>query len=101
MTDKPKSKPLAMIDDQDAPVIFADELTGGGFLQGNFNMTFSVVQYDHSKNPPQAYRRTCLRLVLPAPAVEVAVRFLTQQLDHQARNDKKPEPNQPIKLTLQ
>lgn len=101
MTDKSKSRQLSIIDDRDAPVIFADELTGGGFLQGNFNMSFSVVQYDHSKNPPQAYRKTCLRLVLPAPAVHIAVQFLTQQLNQQAEPEKKREPSQPIKLMLQ
>ena len=51
MAEKP-DEDFRLVDNADAPVVFADELTGGGPLQGNFNLTFAVVQYDHSAEPP-------------------------------------------------
>lgn len=71
---------IPLIDDPDAPVIFADELTGGGDLQGNFNMTFAVAQYDHSVSPPRMYRKVCLRLVMPLAAATAAAQFLNARL---------------------
>ena len=67
-----------VIDDVDAPVIFADELVGAGSLHGNISLTFSVVQHDHSQNPVKPYRKVCLRLILPAVAVRAIVQLVSQ-----------------------
>ena len=67
-----------VMDDIDAPVIFADELVGAGSLHGNISLTFSVVQHDHSQNPVKPYRKVCLRLVLPAVAVRAIVQLVGQ-----------------------
>jgi hypothetical protein len=61
--------PTPVSDDPDAPLLYVDEITAGGVLNGNFNFTFSAVQYDHGKSPPAPYRRTKLRLVIPIPAL--------------------------------
>jgi hypothetical protein len=74
----------AVIDDVHAPVIFADELVGAGTLQGNVNLTFAVVQYDHSQNPAKPYRKVCLRLVLPTNAVRAIAQLVNQAQGGQA-----------------
>lgn len=71
---------IPLVDDPNALVMFADELTGGGDLQGNFNMTFAVAQYDHSVSPPRMYRKVCLRLVMPLAAATAAAQFLNARL---------------------
>ena len=77
MTDEAATPGLpVLVDDPDAPVVFTDELTGGGPLQGNLNLTFAVVQYDHSVDPPKAYRKVCLRVVMPKSAAQAAWAFL-------------------------
>ena len=71
------------VDDPDAPVIFTDELTGGGIVQGNLNLTFSVLQYDHTGSTASAYRRTCVRLVIPVSAMPAAAQFIGTLLQGQ------------------
>jgi hypothetical protein len=45
---------VAVVDDPDAPVIFVDELTGGGPgpHPGVFNFTFATVLYDYTTTSP-------------------------------------------------
>ena len=76
----PSAKPALpiVLDDVDAPVIYADELVGAGSLHGNISLTFSVVQHDHSQTPVKPYRKVCLRLVLPAVAVRAIVQLVGQ-----------------------
>lgn len=88
MANETKQVDIPLIDDLDAPVVFADELTGGGTLQGNFNMTFAVAQYNHSVSPPRMYRKVCLRLVMPLAAATGAAQFLNARLQ--------PAPEMPV-----
>ena len=74
------------IDDPDAPVIFVDELAGGGIVQSNLNLTFAVLQYDHSGSTATAYRRTCLRLIIPLGAMLAASKFVGTLLQNAAVN---------------
>jgi hypothetical protein len=79
MADQSAKPPLPIVmDDVHAPVIFADELVGAGSLQGNVSLTFAVVQHDHSQNPAKAYRKICLRLVLPTAAVRTIAQLVNQ-----------------------
>ena len=79
MADQPAKPALPIvIDDVHAPVIFADELVGAGSLQGNVSLTFAVVQHDHSQQPVKAYRKICLRLVLPTVAVRTIAQLVNQ-----------------------
>jgi hypothetical protein len=82
----PKQALPAVVDDVHAPLIFADELVGAGSLQGNINLTFAVVQYDHSKNPAKPYRKVCLRLVLPTAAVRAIAQLVGQAQGPQANS---------------
>ena len=74
------------VDNPDAPVIFVDELTGGGIVQGNLNLTFAVLQYDHSGSAATAtpYRCTCLRLIIPVGAMVAASQFVGRMLQNAA-----------------
>jgi hypothetical protein len=87
----PKQALPSVIDDVHAPVIFADELVGAGSLQGNVNLTFAVVQYDHSENPAKPYRKVCLRLVLPALAVRAIAQLAGQAQGAQAAASPSPK----------
>jgi hypothetical protein len=87
----------AVVDDPDAPVVFADVLIGGGPAQGNLNFTFAVLQFDHGTNPPTPYQRVCLRLVMPATAVKAAQEFIALQI----QNALAAPPAPPMKPTLQ
>ena len=49
----PTNEPVPpVVDNADAPVVFADVMEGGGPFNGNLNLTFSVLQLDHTQNPP-------------------------------------------------
>jgi hypothetical protein len=77
----PTNEPLPpVLDNADAPVVFADVLEGGGPFNGNLNLTFSVLQLDHTENPPTLYRPVCLRLVVPASTAEATARFIDNLL---------------------
>ena len=83
MAAKPKetaAPTVALIDDPDAPVVFATELPGGGPCGTDFVFTFAVLQHDHSHTPPRAYRKVCLRLVLPPHTAAGAAQFIKDVL---------------------
>ncbi len=72
----PTAPPSPVIDSPDAPVVYATELVGASNHQGDVNLTFGILQHDHGKAPPAAYRKVCLRLVLPRSALAQAHQFL-------------------------
>ncbi len=74
----PKQPMPPVVDDIQAPVVFADELVGAGTLQGNVNLTFAVVQHDYGQAPAKPYRKVCLRLVIPSVAVRAIAQLVTQ-----------------------
>lgn len=84
MADQANDFSIPCLDDPNAPVVFATELTGCGAVQDNCHLTFAVAQYDHSVTPPRVYRRTCLRLVLPMMAAAGVSQFLGAKLQEGA-----------------
>jgi len=70
-----------VLDDINAPVVYVDELTGGGAIEGNLNLSFSALQYDHGKDTATPYRRIKLRLIIPMSAVPRMREFLGRIID--------------------
>lgn len=82
----------SVVENLDAPEIFVTELTGGGVHQGNLNLIFSTLRHDHSKNPPAAYRRVTLRLVMPVSALAGAGDFINGLIAGQPVTESGPKP---------
>ena len=66
-----------VIDDADAPLVYATELVGVSSHGDDVNLVFGVLQHDHGRTPPSAYRKVCLRLVVPRTALAQAHQFLS------------------------
>ncbi len=66
---------VALVENQAAPEIFADNFAGLQINHGNVTITFAAVHADHTKDPAPSYRRVSARLVMP---VQVVVEFQAQ-----------------------
>ena len=85
-----------LIDNPQAPEVFADELVGVFFNSGNIRMTFASGRSDHSRDPAVLTRVVMARLVMPAGSVEGAIQLLSQFLSYlKARAAAAQAPRQP------
>src|SRR4051794_24507272 len=83
----------ALVDDPDAPIVFAEELVGGGpSLGNNVNLNFAILLHDHSKEPPAPYRKTVLRVVMPRAALTHAAAFINRIISATPDQTQQPGP---------
>jgi hypothetical protein len=76
--ERPDDAPLPLVDDPDALEVFADELAGLTFQNGNFHLTLSSTRADFSTDPATRSRVAVLRLILPLPSLLI----IQEQLAH-------------------
>ena len=91
MTD---STPTAtIVDDPQAPVIFAEGVVGGGPSGGDtISLVFARVQYDYSVSPPREYHQVCARVIIPRQALANASEFVSRFLEQPQPSVKEMKP---------
>ena len=84
-----KREAVKLIDNPNAPEIFASAATGFFVSEGNVSITFESARADHSESPGPVYRSVVARIVLPAGAAQGLAVGLFEFLEKQGFEFKK------------
>jgi len=83
MTDIPAAPKVELLDNPNAPDVFADDVTGWFFLNGNVRITFESVRASHITSPGPLNRVVIGRLVMPIDRAEVMANGLLDYIKKQ------------------
>lgn len=98
MSDTNDSKPGSpiIVNNPNAPEIYASYVVGAGFDGGNVRLTFVASQGDYSEGRNTVNNTVCVRVVMPVSAAHSMVEFLAQFLATQALNAVQKPPDAPM-----